>query len=62
LLWKKNVLCGKFAKSKSLIFKICPDPSHKCVLDSEELYSVLEELEVDEDIINNVRKSLERKK
>ena len=56
------MFCVENLQSKSLIFKICPDPSHKCVLDSEELYSVLEELEVDEDIINNVRKSLERKK
>jgi hypothetical protein len=58
----KCPICGKFAKSKALSFKICPDPSHKCVLDAEELYSVLEELDVDEDIINNVRKSLESKK
>ena len=57
----KCPMCGKFAKSKSLSLKICPDPSHKCILDAEELYSVLEELEVDEDIINNVKKSFERK-
>jgi hypothetical protein len=59
---EKCPICGKFAKSKALSVKICPDPSHKCVLDAEELYSVLEELEVDEDIIDNVRKSLERKR
>ena len=58
----KCPICGKFAKSKALSVKICPDRSHKCILDAEELYGVLEELEVDEDIINNVRKSLERKK
>lgn len=40
---------------------MCPDPNHKCVLDAEELYGLLEELEVDEDIINNVRISLDRK-
>jgi hypothetical protein len=57
----KCPICGKFAKSKSLSVKICPDPNHKCVLDAEDLYSLLEELEVDEDTINNVRKSLERK-
>jgi len=57
----KCPICGKFAKSKELSIKICPDPSHKCVLDGEELYSVLEELDVDEEIIANVRKSLERK-
>ena len=57
----KCPVCGKFAKSKSLSVKICPDPNHKCVLDAEELYDVLEELEVDEEIIDNVRKSLERK-
>ena len=54
-------ICGKFAKSKALSIKICPDPSHKCVLDAEELYTVLEELDVDEEIIDNVRKSLEGK-
>ena len=58
----KCPVCGKYAKSKSLSVKICPDPSHKCVLDAEELYSLLEELEVDEDIINNVQRSLNRKK
>lgn len=43
------------------LVKICPDPSHKCVLEGDELYKVLEELQVDEDVIDNVRKSLERK-
>ena len=55
-------ICGKFAKSKSLSIKICPDPKHKCVLEAKELYSVLEELEVDEEIIDNVRKNIERKR
>jgi len=58
----KCPICGKFAKSKELSVRICPDPSHKCVLDAEELYGILRELEVDEDIINNVKKSLQRKK
>ena len=58
----KCPICGKFAKSKELSVKICPDPTHKCVLDAEELYDILKELEVDEDIINNVKKSLQRKK
>jgi hypothetical protein len=57
----KCPLCGKYSKSKSLSVKICPDPNHKCALDAEELYDLLEELEVDEDIINNVRKSLNSK-
>ena len=58
----KCPICGKFAKSKELSVRICPDPTHKCVLDAEELYDILKELEVDEDIINNVKKSLQRKK
>ena len=50
--------CGKYAYTKHVRVRICPNPNHKCVIDAEQLYSLLEELEVDEDIINNVRKSL----
>jgi hypothetical protein len=53
--------CGKYTYTKPVRVRIYPNPNHKCVLDAEQLYSLLEELEVDEDIINNVRKSLSGK-